>query len=67
MRPYGGTLLAGGPDEHVEGDGQSTMTFIVEFPSMDALKAWYESEEYRGPKELRLQSADFDILFITGA
>ena len=40
---------------------------IVEFPSMDALKQWYESEEYQEPKALRLRSADFDLLFINGA
>ncbi len=66
MRPYGGKLLAGGPGEHIEGDTQSRMTFLVEFPSMDALKEWYESEGYQGPKQLRLRSADFDILFISG-
>jgi len=43
------------------------LTFLVEFPSMDALKQWYESEEYQEPKALRLRSADFDILFIDGA
>ena len=67
MRPYGGRLLAGGPGEHIEGDGRAKMTFLIEFPSMDALHRWYESEEYREPKVLRLRSADFDLLFIDGA
>jgi uncharacterized protein (DUF1330 family) len=67
MRPYGGRLLAGGPGEHVEGDRRAKLTFIVEFPSTDALHRWYESEEYREPKALRLRSADFDLLFIDGA
>jgi uncharacterized protein (DUF1330 family) len=43
------------------------MTLLVEFPSMDAMKQWYESEEYQERKALRLRSADFDILFIKGA
>ncbi len=37
---------------------------IVEFPSMDAAKAWYDGPEYRAAREHRFKSADYRV-FIT--
>ena len=37
---------------------------ILEFPSMEAAKTWYESPAYRAAREHRFKSADYRV-FIT--
>jgi uncharacterized protein (DUF1330 family) len=37
---------------------------ILEFPSMEAAKAWYDSPAYREAREHRFKSADYRV-FIT--
>ena len=37
---------------------------ILEFPSMEAAKAWYDSPDYRAAREHRFKSADYRV-FIT--
>ena len=37
---------------------------VVEFPSMEAAKAWYDSPAYREAREHRFKSADYRV-FIT--
>lgn len=67
MEPYGAKFLAGAPAERKEGDWSATVTAIFEFPSMDALNQWYDSEAYRGLKQLRQRSAEMDLVFVEGA
>ena len=45
---YGGRFLVrGGAHEVIEGTWNPTRVVVLEFPSMDALKRWYHSPEYR--------------------
>lgn len=37
---------------------------IVEFPSIEAAKAWYDSDAYRAAREHRFKGADYRV-FIT--
>jgi uncharacterized protein (DUF1330 family) len=37
---------------------------IVEFPTMEAAKAWYEGDAYRAAREHRFKGADYRV-FIT--
>jgi uncharacterized protein (DUF1330 family) len=37
----------------LEGDWQPTRLVVVEFPDLEAAKAFYESEEYRAAMKLR--------------
>ena len=46
LRSYGGRYLAFGPVIVVEGNNVPHDLAIVEFPSLDAAKRFYESEEY---------------------
>ena len=66
MAPYGAKYLAGAPGETVEGAWKPMMVAIIEFPSMDALKQWYECDAYRELRQLRGAAADIDILFVDG-
>ncbi len=66
VEPYGGKYLARGPGERIEGKWEPMMAVIIEFPSMDALKEWYDSAAYRELRELRKGAVDVDLLFING-
>lgn len=55
---YGGRyLVRGGKIKLVEGDWNPKILVVIEFPTMDALKAWYDSEDYRPLRSLRLKTA----------
>jgi uncharacterized protein (DUF1330 family) len=51
---HGGRYLArGGESEVLEGDWDVDRLVIVEFPSMDAARAWYRSPEYQEVVSIR--------------
>lgn len=67
IEQYGGRyLVRGGTHEVVEGDWRPRRLVVLEFPSMTAARRWYDSEEYRHPKALRLRSARTDALLVEG-
>jgi uncharacterized protein (DUF1330 family) len=39
---------------------------IVEFPSMDAAKAWYDSDAYKAAREHRFKGADYRVFITEG-
>jgi uncharacterized protein (DUF1330 family) len=39
---------------------------VLEFPTVEQARRWYDSEEYRGPKELRFRSARTNLLLVEG-
>ena len=64
---YGGRyLVRGGKHETLEGTWHPTRLVVLEFPSMEAAKRWYASEEYRKIKPLRLQHAVGDLVLVEG-
>jgi len=60
-------LVRGGRVERLEGAWNPTRLVVLEFPSMAQARAWYDSEDYRGPKALRMQCALTDAIFVEGA
>jgi uncharacterized protein (DUF1330 family) len=50
----------------VEGDWHGDQTVILEFDSVAAARAWYESAEYQKAKVLRQAAADSNLVIITG-
>ena len=68
VEKYGGRFLVrGGKAQLVEGEGTLGRLVIIEFENMDRLKAWYDSEEYRAPKALRMRASTGRLLFVEGA
>lgn len=64
---YGGRLVTGrGRLEVLEGDGEPQSVTILEFPSYEQAKRWYESAEYQPLKALRQRSARGTVLLIEG-
>jgi uncharacterized protein (DUF1330 family) len=63
---YGGKLIAGAPSERLEGDWQPMVNIIVEFPNMETLREWYNSDVYRELIPIRQGAADVDITIVDG-
>jgi uncharacterized protein (DUF1330 family) len=64
---YGGRyLVRGGATETLEGDWDPGRFVILEFPDVDQARAWWSSEEYRGPKSLRHAAAESNLLIAEG-
>jgi uncharacterized protein (DUF1330 family) len=64
---YGGRyLVRGGTHEVLEGGWHPTRLVVLEFPSVDAAKRWYASEEYGRVKPIRLQHAVSDMVLVEG-
>jgi uncharacterized protein (DUF1330 family) len=65
---FGGRyLVRGGPFEVVEGTYQPVRLAMLEFPSMDQARSWYDLEEYRELKQMRLSATVSNGVFMTGA
>ena len=63
VKPYGGTWLAQGQGDVVEGAWPGTVV-LMEFPSRSAAMAWYGSDAYRAIRPLRTRNAISDIILI---
>ena len=64
---YGGRyLVRGGAHSKLEGTWEPTRLVILEFPSMEQAKRWYDSDDYRGLKALRLKTAKTDVILVEG-
>ena len=67
IEKYGGRFLVrGGPFEDVEGEWTPKPVVLLEFPSMEALKRWYHSEDYKPLLALRLANAGADVIAVEG-
>ncbi len=50
----------------LEGGWPGDQTVVLEFESVDAARAWYESEEYQKAAKLRRAAADCNAVIVTG-
>ena len=67
LTPYGGRFLVrGGAHQTVEGDWKPNRLVVLEFPSMEQAKRWYDSEEYREPKAMRLRAGRANMVMVEG-
>ena len=67
VEEYGGKFIARGGDVvTLEGPEETRRIVIIEFPSINAAKAFYYSEEYTKAIELRKDAADFELVAIEG-
>jgi uncharacterized protein (DUF1330 family) len=67
VEQYGGKFIArGGKTELVEGEPYPGRIVIIEFPSFEQAKAWYDSEEYRQPKAQRMRCSTGRLFFTDG-
>lgn len=68
LAQYGGKYLARGGDlETVEGEPLPSRTVVLEFPSIDAARAWYNSPEYQAIIGIRHANSTGHAQLVTGA
>ena len=67
MAQGGASVLAvDGRPQLLEGDWHGDRTVVLEFESVEAARAWYESEAYGRAKLLRRAAADSNVVIIAG-
>ena len=64
---FGGRFLVrGGRHEVLEGSLQVQRLVVIEFPSMEVLKAWYNSPEYAPLLAMRQPAATDHLIAVEG-
>jgi uncharacterized protein (DUF1330 family) len=67
LERYGGKFLVrGGDAKSLEGDWKPKRLVIIEFPSVEQAKAWYDSPEYSSIIGIRHRSAVSRMLLVQG-
>jgi uncharacterized protein (DUF1330 family) len=68
LTPFKGNFIVrGGACEALEGNWSPERIVIIEFPSRELAKAWWDSEEYAAAKKIRQRAAYTKMLLIDGA
>jgi uncharacterized protein (DUF1330 family) len=64
---YGGRyLVRGGHTETLEGEGSAARIVVLEFPSREQARAFYDSPEYGPLKALRRRAATSRLVLVDG-
>lgn len=64
---YGGRFLVrGGRAEKLEGSREPRRVVVIEFPSVERAKAWWDSNEYRELKSIRQSASIGDFIVAEG-
>lgn len=67
IEKYGGRyLVRGGALEVLEGVRQPYRLVVLEFPSAEQARSWYDSPEYRPARELRIRATRSHVVFVDG-
>jgi uncharacterized protein (DUF1330 family) len=67
IEAFGGRFVVrGGELETLEGDWMPARVVVVEFPDLDTVRRWYDSELYRHAKSLREGVADLKMVAVEG-
>ncbi len=64
---YGGRFLVrGGAATALEGNWPQQRRVLLEFPSVEAARRWYDSPEYEKPKAMRIANSKGRLLLLEG-
>ena len=67
LNKYGGKFIVrGGAAEDLEGKWDTGRVVILEFPSVEAAKRWYNSPEYREARAIRAGAANMTFTVVEG-
>ncbi len=67
IAPFGGRFIVrGGRAERIEGTVTVHRIVLLEFPSYDQAKAWYDSEQYRVARAIRQSASVADLILVEG-
>ena len=60
---HGGEILVAGPGSEIVEGSPEPVSVIVKFPSVQALREWYDSPEYRAIIHHRLDNTEGTMVF----
>lgn len=64
---YGGRyIVRGGTCEALEGEWVPRRLVVLEFPTRERARAWWDSDEYREARSLRHRTASTNMVLIDG-
>ena len=64
---YGGRyLVRGGRTETLEGSWKPSRLVVLEFPTVEKARAWWNSREYAAAKQLRQSCAHTEMVLVQG-
>ena len=67
IEKYGGRFIArGGRTEILEGEWRPSRLVIVEFPSVEQARAWWNSTEYAEARAIRQATSEGTLLILEG-
>jgi uncharacterized protein (DUF1330 family) len=67
LQKYGGRyIVRGGVTEGLEGGPPPQRLVVIEFPSVEQARGWYNCEEYRAPKALRIKTTRSRLILAEG-
>ena len=65
--PFGGRFIArGGQVDALEGDWRPSRLVLLEFPSVERARAWWNSPEYAQARALRQATSTGTLLILEG-
>jgi uncharacterized protein (DUF1330 family) len=67
LAKFGGRFIVrGGRVEVLEGDWRPSRLVLIEFPSADAAREWWNSPEYSEARRIRQATSDGTLLLLEG-
>ena len=67
LEKFGGRFLVRGGKTHtMEGNWSPQRFVMVEFPTVEQAKAWWDSPEYRAARDLRWATAESQLIIAEG-
>ena len=67
IKKFGGEyLVRAGEYKVMEGKWENPRTVVIKFPNYDKALEWYNSEEYKPVKPIRLTNSDGNMIIIKG-
>ena len=64
---YGGRyLVRGGAHQTLEGEWKPSRLIVLEFPTLAQAQRWYDCEEYKGPRALRMKAGRTKLVIVDG-
>lgn len=68
LATYGGKFMVrGGTIDVLEGNWKPKRIVILEFDSAARAREWYDSEDYRMPKQMRMRASTANMIVVEGA
>src|SRR5690349_9173248 len=67
VKEYGARHLAANEHEQVEGPSLGVLSVIVEFPSIEAARGFWNHPDYQAVVDLRKAGGDFQIVLVDAA